>query len=281
MMKQAMVKVHPLFLVFAAMFYYFKMQGILWDMLFCWAIQEGGYAFFCWRKGMRIKHWLFTPLGIRADFFHSSVSFEQKLKLHFMGSLLGILLGVILFALEKGDLALLSLLLAGARLFPSLPMEGGKIWLALLGKWKGTLRGAGWLTKAGAGIGYGLCAFGMMLSLVLPIAFLLLPVGLYLIYVNRHEFLQIAKNLYTEMLQEGQKPLREVAVSGRETPFELALHMNPYETIYFLREKEGGVSQERVMLALFAEKDTHWLWKIADQKNYDAKTPQFGYDDME
>ena len=87
-------------------------------------------------------------------------------------------------------------------------------------------------------------------------------------------------NFY-KLLNDAEKPLREVIVSGKETPFELALHMNPYEDIYFFRENLGGVSQERVMLALFTEKDSQWVWKIADQKDFGAKTYQFGYDDME
>ena len=271
MIKPGKLKIHPLFLVFGAMFYYFKTEGIFWDMLFCWVVQEGGYILFCCRKGMDVRRLLITPVGIRADFSERAITFDQKLKLHFVGSILGILFGVVLFALEKGEMALLSLLLAGIRLFPVLPMEGGKIWLALLGRWKGTLRAASWLTKVGAGVGYGLCAFAIILGVLFPHAFVLLPVGLYLIYVNRHEFLQIAKNLYTGMLEEAEKPLREVPVSGKETPFELALHMNPYETIYFLRGNDGGVSQERVMLAVFTEKDTRWLWKIADEKNFGAK----------
>lgn len=281
MIKQTKLKFHPLFLLLAASLYYYGMGALFWDMLFCWAVQEVGYAFFCRRKGLRVRHWLFTPLGIRAHFASTNIAFEIKLRLHFIGSGIGIILSVVLFGLEQKNFAVLSLLLAGIRLLPFLPLEGGRIWLEILGKWKGTLRAASWLTKAGYGIGYGLCVFGVLFSIIEPCAFLILPVGLYLIYVNRHEFLQIAKNLYSGMLIDKEKPLREVIVSGKETPFELALHMNPYEDIYFFRENQGGVSQERVMLALFTEKDSQWVWKIADQKDFGAKTYQFGYDDME
>ncbi|WP_312047814.1 hypothetical protein [Anaerotignum sp.] len=281
MIKQTKLKFHPLFLLLAASLYYYGMGTLFWDMLFCWAVQEVGYAFFCRRKGLRVRHWLFTPLGIRAHFASTNIAFEIKLRLHFIGSGIGIILSVVLFGLEQKNFAVLSLLLAGIRLLPFLPLEGGRIWLEILGKWKGTLRAASWLTKAGYGIGYGLCVFGVLFSIIEPCAFLILPVGLYLIYVNRHEFIQIAKNLYSGMLIDKEKPLREVIVSGKETPFELALHMNPYEDIYFFRENQGGVSQERVMLALFTEKDSQWVWKIADQKDFGAKTYQFGYDDME
>ena len=280
-MIKTKVKFHPLFLLFASILFYFGMGALFWDMLFCWAIQEGGYAIFSRRKGLRVRYWLFTPLGIRADFESANIAFDKRLRLHFIGSVLGILLSIILFGFEKKNVAVLSLLRAGLRLLPFLPLEGGRIWLEILGKWKGTLRAASWLTKAGYGVGYGLCVFGVLFSIIEPCAFLILPVGLYLIYVNRHEFLQIAKNLYTGMLNDTEKPLREVIVSGKETPFELALHMNPYEDIYFFRENQGGVSQERVMLALFTEKDSQWVWKIADQKDFGAKTYQFGYDDME
>lgn len=280
-MIKTKVKFHPLFLLLTTIFFYFGMGTLFWDMLFCWAIQEGGYVIFTMRKGLRVRHWLFTPLGIRADFVSANIAFEKRLRLHFIGSFIGILLSIILFGLEQKNVAVLSLLLAGLRLLPFLPLEGGRIWLEILGKWKGTLRVASWLTKAGYGVGYGLCVFGVIFSIIEPWAFLSLPVGLYLIYVNRHEFLQIAKNLYTGMLKDAEKPLREVIVSGKETPFELALHMNPYEDIYFFRENQGGVSQERVMLALFTEKDSQWVWKIADQKDFGAKTYQFGYDDME
>jgi Zn-dependent protease len=275
------VKFHPLFLLLVTILFYFGMGTLFWDMLFCWAIQEGGYVIFTRRKGLSVRYWLFTPLGIRADFVSANIAFDKRLRLHFIGSIFGILLSIVLFGLEQKNVAILSLLLAGLRLLPFLPLEGGRIWMEILGKWKGTLRAASWLTKAGYGVGYGLCVFGVLFSIIEPSAFLILPVGLYLIYVNRHEFLQIAKNLYTGMLNDVEKPLREVIVSGKETPFELALHMNPYEDIYFFRENQGGVSQERVMLALFTEKDSQWVWKIADQKDFGAKTYQFGYDDME
>ena len=281
MMKQTKIKIHPLFLLFTAILFYFRMGILFWDMLFCWAVQEGGYAFFCMRKGFRIRHWLFTPLGIRVDFMNSCIAFEEKLKLHFIGSCIGIFCSVVLFALEERTFAMVSIVLAGTRLLPLLPFEGGRIWLEILGKWKGTLRVASWLTKAGCGVGYGLCIFGMIFFIILPCAFLILPVGLYLVYANQHEFLQIARDLYAGMLIDTERPLREVNVSGKETPFELALHMNPYEDIYFYRGNNGGVSQERVMLALFMEKDSHWVWEIANQKDFGAKTYQFGYDDME
>jgi len=280
-MIKTKVKFHPLFLLLVTILFYFGMGTLFWDMLFCWAIQEGGYVIFTRRKGLSVRYWLFTPLGIRADFVSANITFDKRLRLHFIGSVFGILLSIVLFGLEQKNVAVLSLLLAGLRLLPFLPLEGGWIWLEILGKWKGTLRAASWLTKAGYGVGYGLCVFGVLFSIIEPSAFLILPVGLYLIYVNRHEFLQIAKNLYTGMLNDAEKPLREVIVSGKETPFELALHMNPYEDIYFFRENLGGVSQERVMLALFTEKDSQWVWKIADQKDFGAKTYQFGYDDME
>ncbi|MEA5058318.1 MAG: hypothetical protein VB047_12285 [Anaerotignum propionicum] len=280
-MIKTKVKLHPLFLLLVTILFYFGMGTLFWDMLFCWAIQEGGYVIFTRRKGLSVRYWLFTPLGIRADFVSANITFDKRLRLHFIGSVFGILLSIVLFGLEQKNVAVLSLLLAGLRLLPFLPLEGGRIWLEILGKWKGTLRAASWLTKAGYGVGYGLCVFGVLFSIIEPSAFLILPVGLYLIYVNRHEFLQIAKNLYTGMLNDAEKPLREVIVSGKETPFELALHMNPYEDIYFFRENLGGVSQERVMLALFTEKDSQWVWKIADQKDFGAKTYQFGYDDME
>ncbi|WP_312071961.1 hypothetical protein [Anaerotignum propionicum] len=280
-MIKTKVKFHPLFLLLVTILFYFGMGTLFWDMLFCWAIQEGGYVIFTRRKGLSVRYWLFTPLGIRADFVSANITFDKRLRLHFIGSVFGILLSIVLFGLEQKNVAVLSLLLAGLRLLPFLPLEGGRIWLEILGKWKGTLRAASWLTKAGYGVGYGLCVFGVLFSIIEPSAFLILPVGLYLIYVNRHEFLQIAKNLYTGMLNDAEKPLREVIVSGKETPFELALHMNPYEDIYFFRENLGGVSQERVMLALFTEKDSQWVWKIADQKDFGAKTYQFGYDDME
>lgn len=281
MIKKNMFKIHPLFLLFGAVFFFLRISALLWDMLFCWTIQEVGYAFFCKRKGMSVRHWLFTPLGVRADFINTSSSFEEKLRLHFIGSCIGILLSIALFALEQKSLALTSLLLAGMRLLPLLPMEGGRIWLEILGKWKGTLWAAGWLTKIGCGIGYGLCVFGAVFSIILPQAFLFLPVGLYLIYANRHEFLQIARNLYFGMLKDAEKPLREVIVSGKESPLELALYLNPYEEIYFFRENESGVSQERIMLALFTGKDKNWVWEIANQKDFGAKTYKFGYDDME
>lgn len=280
-MIKTKVKFHPLFLLLVTILFYFGMGTLFWDMLFCWAIQEGGYVIFTRRNGLSVRYWLFTPLGIRADFVSANIAFDKRLRLHFIGSVFGILLSIVLFGLEQKNVAVLSLLLAGLRLLPFLPLEGGRIWLEILGKWKGTLRAASWLTKAGYGVGYGLCVFGVLFSIIEPSAFLILPVGLYLIYVNRHEFLQIAKNLYTGMLNDAEKPLREVIVSGKETPFELALHMNPYEDIYFFRENLGGVSQERVMLALFTEKDSQWVWKIADQKDFGAKTYQFGYDDME
>ncbi|HBF66089.1 MAG TPA: hypothetical protein DDW34_10480 [Clostridium sp.] len=280
-MIKTKVKFHPLFLLLVTILFYFGMGTLFWDMLFCWAIQEGGYVIFTRRKGLSVRYWLFTPLGIRAHFVSANITFDKRLRLHFIGSVFGILLSIVLFGLEQKNVAVLSLLLAGLRLLPFLPLEGGRIWLEILGKWKGTLRAASWLTKAGYGVGYGLCVFGVLFSIIEPSAFLILPVGLYLIYVNRHEFLQIAKNLYTGMLNDAEKPLREVIVSGKETPFELALHMNPYEDIYFFRENLGGVSQERVMLALFTEKDSQWVWKIADQKDFGAKTYQFGYDDME
>lgn len=281
MIKQSKIKVHPLFLLLGATMFYFKAGELFWDMLLCWSIQEGGYAFVCFKKGFRLRHCLFTPLGVRGDFKGAGyIPFEEKISLHFIGSGIGILLSIVLFALEFRGTALLSLILAGVRLLPFLPLEGGRIWLEILGKWKGTLRAAGWLTKAGSGIGYGLCIMGVIFSVVLPLAFLFLPIGLYLIYVNKHEFLHIAKNLYYGILEDWEKPLREVIVSGEETPLELALHLNPYEDTFFFRTSQGGVSQERVMLALVAGKDCQWIWKLADQKDFDAKTYKFGYDDV-
>lgn len=264
MIKQ--IKIHPLFILLLATLFYFREAALFGDMLFCWGIQEGGYAFFCARKGMCVRRWLFTPLGIRADFKEAALSFEEKIKLHFIGSVIGIVLSVVMFALEQKSFAMVSLLLAGVRLLPILPLEGGRVWLEILGKWKGTLRAAGWLTKAGCGVGYGLCFFGIIFSILLPGGFLFLPIGLYLIYANEHEFLQIAKNLYYGMLENTEKPLREVNVSGKETPLELAFYLNPYEDVFFFQKDESGVSQERVMLALFMGKDSQWVWKIANEK---------------
>ena len=281
MKKQSKIKIHPLFLFLGATLFFFGEDAYFWDMLFCWTVQEGGYALFCIKKGLRVRHWLFTPLGIRVDFKDSEfIPFKEKISIHFIGSGIGILLSVAMFALELHNLALVSLLLAGGRLLPFLPLEGGHIWLEILGKWKGTLRAASWLTKAGCGVGYGLCIMGVAFSVLLPHAFFFLPVGLYLIYVNKHEFLQIAKKLYFGMLGDTEKPLREVIVSGEETPLELALYLNPYENTFFFRKNESGVSQERVMLALFTGKDENWIWKLADEKDYGAKTYKFGYDDM-
>lgn len=281
MIKQSRIKVHPLFLFLGATLFYFKAGALLWDMLFCWAVQEGGYAVFCGKKGFKVRHWLFTPLGIRADFKGTTfISFEEKISMHFIGSVVGILLSIVMFALEQRNFAQLSLLLAGVRLFPFLPLDGGRIWLEILGKWKGTLRAASWITKAGCGVGYGLCSMGVAFSVLVPSAFFFLPIGLYLIYVNKREFLQIAKDLYVGMFDDTVKPLREVIVSGEETPLELALHLNPYEDIFFFRTSQSGVSQERVMLALFTGKDCQWVWKLADEKEFRAKTYKFGYDDM-
>lgn len=281
MIKQSKIKIHPLFIFLGVTLVFFREDALLWDMLFCWTIQEGGYALFCVKKGFSVRHWLFTPLGIRVDFKGSGfISFEEKVLFHFIGSGIGILLSIAMFALEQKNLALVSLLLAGGRLLPFLPLEGGRIWLEILGKWKGTLRAASWLTKAGCGVGYGFCIMGVTFSVILPCTFFFLPVGLYLIYVNKHEFLQIAKKLYFGMLNDTEKPLREVIVTGEETPFELALYLNPYENTFFYRKNENGVSQERVMLALFTGKDENWVWKLADEKDYGAKTYKFGYDDM-
>jgi Zn-dependent protease len=279
MIKQ--IKIHPLFLLLGVALFIFGKVTLFRDMLFCWVVQEGGYAFFCIHKGLNVRWWLFTPLGIRVDFMNTLISFEEKVILHFMGSGIGILLSIVLFALEQRNFAFLSFLLAVARLFPVLPLEGGRIWLEILGKWKGTLRAASWLTKVGCGVGYGLCIFGVVLSIIIPYAFLFLPFGLYIIYANKREFLQIAKNLYASMLESAEKPLREVVVSGNETPLELALYLNPYEDTFFFQKDESGVSQERVMLALFLGKDKRWVWKIANQKEYGAKNYCFGYDDME
>lgn len=281
MMKQSKLKVHPLFILLGVTFYFFKGGSLFWDMLFCWGVQEGGYALLCVKKGFKVQHWLLTPLGVRADFKNTVfIPFEEKISTHFMGSIMGIFLSIILFALEQRDFAQLSLLLAAVRLFPFLPLEGGRIWLEILGKWKGTLRAASWITKAGCGVGYGLCILGVICSVLFPWAFFFLPVGLYMIYVNKHEFLQIAKNLYFGMFDDTVKPLREVIVSGEETPLELALYLNPYEDIFFFRTSQSGVSQERVMLALFTGKDCRWVWKLADEKELGAKTYNFGYDDM-
>lgn len=279
MIKQ--IKIHPLFLLLGAALFVFGKATLFRDMLFSWMIQEGGYAFFCMRKGLNVRWWLFTPLGIRADLMNMNISFEEKVMLHFMGSGIGILLSVVLFALEQRSFAFLSFLLAGGRLFPLLPLEGGRIWLEILGKWKGTLRAAGWLTKVGCGVGYGICIFGVIFSILLPHAFLFLPIGLYMVYANKHEFLQIARNLYFSMLEKAEKPLREVTVSGSETPLELALYLNPYEDTFFFQKNQSGVSQERVMLALFWGKDTRWVWKVANKKEYRAKNYCFGYDDIE
>ncbi len=82
------------------------------------------------------------------------------------------------------------------------------------------------------------------------------------------------------MLDDTVKPLREVIVTGEESPLELALHLNPYEDIFFFRSNHSGVSQERVMLAVFTGKDRKWVWKLADEKEFGAKTYNFGYDDM-
>ncbi|MDD4842771.1 MAG: hypothetical protein PHU31_00350 [Anaerotignum sp.] len=275
------IKIHPLFLLLVASLFYFEKNALFWDMLFSWAIQEGGYAFFCARKGMRVRRWLFTPLGIRADFMGTIPLFEEKVRSHFIGSVIGVLLSVVLFALEQKSFAMVSLFTAGVRLLPILPLEGGRAWLEILGKWKGTLRAASWLTKAGCGVGYGLCIFGVIFSILFPVAFLFLPIGLYLIYANKHEFLQIARNLYFGMLENTEKPLREVIVSGKETPMELALYLNPYEEVFFFQTNDSGVSQERVMLALFMGKDSQWVWKFTNQEEYSAKNYCFGYDDME
>ncbi|WP_352400241.1 hypothetical protein [Anaerotignum sp.] len=281
MIKKNKIKIHPLFLLFGATLFYFKAGGLFWDMLFCWTIQEIGYAIFCCKKGLTVRHWLVTPLGLRGDYVRSEfMPFEQKISIHFIGSGIGILLSVVLFALELRDFARVSLLLAGVRLFPFLPLEGGRIWLEILGKWKGTLRAASWLTKAGCGVGYGLCFIGILFSILFPIAFVAVPVGLYLIYVNKHEFLQIAKDLYFGMLDDTVKPIREVIVTGEETPLELACHLNPYEDIFFFRSNHSGVSQERVMLAVFTGKDRNWIWKLADEKEFGAKIYDFGYDEI-
>lgn len=281
MIKRSVIKIHPLFLVFVGAMFYFKEIGFFLNIFFCCLIQEMGYAFICMKKGFKVRHLLFTPLGVRAELKGTGdIAFEERASIHMVGSGLGILMSIVLFAFEKRGMALFCLILAVMRLVPVLPLEGGRIWLGILGKWKGTLRAAGWLTKIGCGIGYGLCVVGVIFMIVFPRAFFLVPTGLYLIYANKREFLHIAKKLYYGMLEEREKPCRGVVVSGKEEPLELAMHLNPYEETFFFRRAQGGVSQDRVMLALLSGRDTKWIWKVADEKDFDAKTYKVGYDGM-
>lgn len=278
-MKGSRIKLHPLFLLWGATFYWTGSVHLLWEILLCWGIQEGGQALFSRACGMSLQRVLFTPVGIRIEVEEEGASFETGLLLRLVGSIVGIFLSVCFFALEYRAAAMLSLLLAAFRLLPILPLAGGRLWLDLLGRWKGTLRAAAWLTKMGMGLGWGITAFGILYAVLYPRAYFFICTGLYFLYANKREFTYIARRLYLGMLHETEKPLKAVQVSGKESPLQLALLLNPFEEIFFLRQDAGGVSQERVMLALFSGKDARWLWRTAENKDFRANCEKFGYDD--
>ena len=277
-MKGIKVNIHPLVIVEGILFFSMNQGKLFLFIMVCCFIQEAGQALILRRYGRKMNRIVFSPLGIRIEGNHMEIiEFSKKIKLHFMGTIVGIGSSIILFAFEEQFMAFLCIMLGVLRLIPILPLEGGRLYLEVAGRYWGTLKVASNMTRVGIGCGYGICIFGIGIGILFPIGMLYLPIGLYLIYANKREFYAITRKLYTGLIIKGDKPLKEVIVEGKESPLELCGYLNPEQEIFFSVQGNEGVSQQRVMIALLEKKDREWLWKVAGKKVVNAKKQNLEY----
>lgn len=262
MTKGISFKVHPFFLCMILSFFLTERSILFWNALFCWGIQEGCCLLFALRRGGKLRHIRLTPLGIRAEVHGQGWEIGQ----YFVGSLAGVILSIIFFGAEMKGAAGISLFLSAFRLLPILPLDGGRLFVTVLGHRYGHLWAARFLTKVGQGMGYGCMIFGFLVAVLYPYHWVIFLWGTYLVYANGHEFLHIAKKFYERILSSGEKPLRGVSVTGEESVLNLVMKLNTQEETFFFRGETEGVSQERVLLAFFSGRNTSWLWQVADRK---------------
>lgn len=252
------ITINPLFLMEGIICFLLGFGDIWVFCVGCSLFIELGQAYFTINSEITKFCIHFTPISIKVE--DVLPVFSKKLYRHFIGTGISLLVSFLCLGLELYNYASCAFVLAFVRMFPLLPFEGGKLLLNALGNWFGTIKVATLLTKIGAGCGYGIFIFGVMITGSYEMGWICFPIGAYLVYCNNKILYPITKKLYQGLAVTGEKPIKEVTVRGTETPVELSFYLNPYEEIFFYAKGMRGVSQQKVIVGILEKEDASWLW---------------------
>jgi len=249
------IKVHPLFVLMAAVMIALNMLGQFFMLLLAVTLHElshAGVARLFKITNMKI---VFLPIGefvVLKNF--EMLELHKKLIIVLAGPLFNIITAVIFWNTQFRNFAGLNLALGLFNLLPLHPLDGGRLVGLILGYIRGVLWANKVMYKFSRGASWVFIALGFVQTILFPFNISLTCIGLYLRYINEKEYLNAMYIFYRNITNKRANifKMRSLVVSKHTKIKHLAERLN-YEHYHVMHVLSNNTLHKTISESDFIE----------------------------
>ena len=236
------VKVHPLFVLTAAVMIALDMLGQFFMLFLAVTLHElshAGAARFFKITNIQI---VFLPIGelvVLKNF--ETLKFHRKVLIVLAGPFFNIVAAAVFWNTPFRSFAAINLMLGLFNLLPIHPLDGGRLAGLVLGYMRGVLWANGVMYKFSRGAAWVFVAAGFAQTVLFPFNISLTCIGLYLRYVNEKEYLNAMYAFYRNITNKRAAvyKVRGLAVGKHARLKDVVKRLN-YEHYCIIHMLDGG-----------------------------------------
>ncbi len=262
------INLKPSFFVMCAVFIIYGMGRELCILIFSVTMHEAAHIVTAYACGLAPKGVTITPIGQQADIRGmENISFIRRIFIVSAGPGVNLVLWLMFDSNMNLALFLLNVL-------PVYPLDGGRLLHYILGYCLGVLRANRVQSFLSKGIAVAIFALGFVQTIMYCYNISLLCIGLYLIKINKKEYINMTFAFYRSVMYRNDKKVlsvRSLAAGEGICLKALVYRLGwDYYTVVYLRDKNGrcekSINEEELISYILNKNINHCLKDVFTER---------------